>query len=331
MLKLVKVAEEYLPAVIEAVAEYKVDPNPYKVAGINELIAAVEENKTAAWLQTQHNNALGINLKPNHVASTAYWLLDGEKYIGSFVLRHKLTENLRQIGGHIAYIIRPSARGHGYGSAGLTLCLQEARQMGLEQVLITCKAQNAASFAVMRKAMHKYGGEMLPDVMLDEGKGHRVWVNTPPEVRFCLPVGQYGFLSPLAEWPIKMAVDGRAYVFPSVEHYYQAMKFYADDPRFQTILGLKNPDDARLLTKTPAYKTNRRADFAKNKFAIMEAGLRAKFAQHTAAAKMLQQTGDAVLIKACAVCYKCGFGIGGGENRLGKMLMQIRQELSLQA
>ena len=149
----------------------------------------------------------------------------------------------------------------------------------------------------------------------------------PKEIRFCVPNGKYWFLSPLARFPIKMNVDGRDFMFPSAEHYYQAMKFYASDPRFNVILNMKNADDARLITKTPEYKINRRADFDKNKFKIMEMGLRAKFQQNVDAAKLLTGTGDAILIKACPVCYKCGFGIGSGENRIGKTLMAIRREL----
>ena len=149
----------------------------------------------------------------------------------------------------------------------------------------------------------------------------------PKKIQFCTPTGPYWFLSPLASFPIKMIVDGRYFTFPSVEHYYQAMKFYATDPRFNVILDMENPDDARLITKTPEYKVNRRADFDKQKFDIMERGLRAKFAQNLDAAKMLRDTGNAILVKACPVCYKCGFGIGSGENRIGKTLMQIRKEL----
>lgn len=147
------------------------------------------------------------------------------------------------------------------------------------------------------------------------------------EIRFCAPTGEYWFLSPLAEFPIQMEVDGKLYSFPSVEHYYQAMKFNADDPRFSVILNIKNPDDTRLLTKTPEYKINRRKDFDKNKFMIMEKALRAKFAQNPEAVKLLKQTGNAVLIKSCPICYKCGFGEGSGENRIGKVLMKIREEI----
>ena len=147
------------------------------------------------------------------------------------------------------------------------------------------------------------------------------------EIRFCSPTGKWWFLSPYAEFPIKMEVDGMLYTFSTVEHYYQAMKFYATDERFNTILHLKNPAEARLITKTQAYKINRRLDFDKHKFDIMEKGLRAKFTQNPQAAEMLKATGNAVLVKSCKECYKCGFGIGSGQNRMGKILMKIRKEL----
>ena len=37
------------------------------------------------------------------------------------------------------------------------------------------------------------------------------------EIRFCKPEGEYWFLSPLAAFPIKMSVDGKAFTFPTVE------------------------------------------------------------------------------------------------------------------
>lgn len=147
------------------------------------------------------------------------------------------------------------------------------------------------------------------------------------EIKFCSPTGKWGFLSPYANFPITMNIDGNDYTFSTVEHYYQAMKFYASDQRFKTILALQNPDNARLLTKTAEYKINRRADFEENKFKIMEDGLRAKFTQNPKAAELLKSTGNAVLIKSCDVCYKCGFGEGSGFNRMGKILMKIREEL----
>ena len=59
----------------------------------------------------------------------------------------------------------------------------------------------------------------------------------------------------------------------------------------------------------------------------MEKGLYAKFAQNPQAAELLKATGNAILIKSCPVCYKCGFGEGSGQNRTGKILMKIRDKL----
>ena len=55
--------------------------------------------------------------------------------------------------------------------------------------------------------------------------------------------------------------------------------------------------------------------------------MRTKFFQNIDAAEMLKATENAVLMKSCETCYKCGFGIGSGQNRMGKILMQIREEL----
>lgn len=148
------------------------------------------------------------------------------------------------------------------------------------------------------------------------------------EIRFCLPVGEYWFLSPHSQIPIEMEADGKTYEFPSAEHYYQAMKFEATDKRFNDILNIKDSNGARLLTKKPEYQNGRRPGFDKNKFDIMREAQVAKFTQNQDARKLLLSTGDAILIKSCDACTKCGFGEGSGRNMLGKILMQIRNEIN---
>ena len=74
--------------------------------------------------------------------------------------------------------LAPSACRRGYAFAGLQLLLTEAAKRGLEQVLITCTTENAASFAVITKALKLYGGEQLSDSTFDGKNYHRVWVNT---------------------------------------------------------------------------------------------------------------------------------------------------------
>jgi len=68
------------------------------------------------------------------------------KLIGCIKIHHSLTEQLRE-GGHIAYGIRPSERGKGYGTGQLALCLEFARSIGLKRVIISCDKSNTASAA----------------------------------------------------------------------------------------------------------------------------------------------------------------------------------------
>lgn len=178
MPELLKVSKTYLPAFAKALEEYKNDNSPYIISTVNSLVEAFDNNSQDEWVQNQQDEEKGINLKPGYVSSTTYWLMDEGEYIGTFALRHSLTEHLKKIGGHIAYTIRPSKRRQGYAIAGLSLCLKEAAKMGIEKAMVTCNVKNTASHAVMIKALHKYGGEVWPDIEVDGGFEHRVLINT---------------------------------------------------------------------------------------------------------------------------------------------------------
>ncbi|MFJ2618786.1 GNAT family N-acetyltransferase [Glutamicibacter sp. NPDC087344] len=77
--------------------------------------------------------------------STLWLERDGE-YLGAVSLRHTLmNEFLQEVGGHIGYGVRPSARGQGLAKLALAGALDEARGMGLQRVLVTCNDSNIAS------------------------------------------------------------------------------------------------------------------------------------------------------------------------------------------
>src|SRR5262245_37996567 len=48
------------------------------------------------------------------VPSTTWWWIDGPDYLGRIALRHRLTTRLREVGGHIGYDVRPTARRQGH-------------------------------------------------------------------------------------------------------------------------------------------------------------------------------------------------------------------------
>lgn len=180
VLQLVKPDRKYLPSVYEAVAEYKFSPSKFEVGDIKKMIAATENN-FADYFQNIENEAAGIGLKPNHVAQTTYWLVEDEQYIGTFGLRHALTPNLKNIGGNIAYQIRPSQYRKGYAGKGLKLCLIEARKMRIDKILVTCNAENVASYGVMTKVMRECGGYEDSVYKTDNLTERRVWIKTNME------------------------------------------------------------------------------------------------------------------------------------------------------
>ena len=139
-MKLIYPSEKYLKSYQEAFEEYKnhgVDT--YAFTDINQVDV----------VKKCYNYRNGINLMPNRVAQTTYWLVEGDRFIGEIGIRHKLNESLMNYGGHIGYGIRYSCWGKGYGTKMLSLALKKAKRMGLDKVLITCNDDNYASAKVI--------------------------------------------------------------------------------------------------------------------------------------------------------------------------------------
>ena len=44
------------------------------------------------------------------VLTSTRWWVEGEQYLGRIAVRHELNDFLREVGGHIGYDVRPSAR-----------------------------------------------------------------------------------------------------------------------------------------------------------------------------------------------------------------------------
>jgi predicted acetyltransferase len=102
----------------------------------------------------------GINLPDGYVPYSPFWLVRDDKTIlGALSIRHRLNDHLRHIGGHIGFVIRPEAWGHGYATQMLALGLEEASQMGHDRVLLTCAKENLASARVIEKNGGRLTGE----------------------------------------------------------------------------------------------------------------------------------------------------------------------------
>jgi predicted acetyltransferase len=119
----------------------------YARAGDERYRPALED--FPAYLRALLGGARGVGLPPGRVPHSTFWLASGRRLLGRSSLRHRLTPELEDEGGHIGYDIRPSERRKGYGKLILALTLAEARRLGLSRALLTCDADNAASARVI--------------------------------------------------------------------------------------------------------------------------------------------------------------------------------------
>jgi len=112
------------------------------------------------YLVSLEQQSQGIGLAPGFVPSSTYWLLDGaEEIVAVSNLRHALTEPLLTFGGHIGFGVRPSERRKGYATEILRQTLFVARELGIEDVLVTCDKGNIGSEQAILRNGGEYSGE----------------------------------------------------------------------------------------------------------------------------------------------------------------------------
>ncbi len=105
-----------------------------------------------------------------YVPATELWWVEDAEVLGRVGIRHRLTPALLEMGGHIGYDVRPSARRRGHATAMLRESLIVARGLGIEHALVTCNVDNVAS----RTVIERNGG-----ILEDERAGKlRFWVPT---------------------------------------------------------------------------------------------------------------------------------------------------------
>jgi predicted acetyltransferase len=83
------------------------------------------------------------------VPTSTFWYVCGQIYIGTLVVRHQLTSELLEVGGHIGYHVVEPWQGQGHATAMLASGLVECRRLGIDRVLLTCGEHNVASRKVI--------------------------------------------------------------------------------------------------------------------------------------------------------------------------------------
>jgi len=111
----------------------------------------------------------------------------------------------------------------------------------------------------------------------------------------------------------------------TVEHYFQAQKF-AGTEHEAAIQRARTPGDAKCLGRSAKYPL--RDDWEDVKDSIMHRAVTRKFETHDDIRQRLLDTDDEELVENARGDYYWGCGADGtGQNKLGKILMDVREKL----
>jgi ribA/ribD-fused uncharacterized protein len=143
-----------------------------------------------------------------------------------------------------------------------------------------------------------------------------------PQVIHFYSVGdEFGEFSNFAGYPIELG--GKRW--PTSEHYFQAIKFL-DQGHQEAIRKVSSPMIAARMGRD--RKKPLRRDWESCKVAVMREAVLAKFTQHPDLRQLLLSTGDAKLVEHTARdAYWGDGGDGSGKNMLGRILMEVREQL----
>ena len=140
-------------------------------------------------------------------------------------------------------------------------------------------------------------------------------------INFYMPSDEHGYLSNFSRHRIFL----KGKVWRTVEHYFQAQKF-AGKKQEEEVRRAFTPKQAAQIGRD--RKNPLRHDWEEVKVGIMKEALIAKFTQHEDLKELLLKTEDALLVEHTARDKFWGDGgHGHGLNMLGKLLMEVREEL----
>lgn len=143
------------------------------------------------------------------------------------------------------------------------------------------------------------------------------------DIKFYHSFEPYFDFTNFADYPIRL--DGK--LWPTTEHYFQAQKFVGT-PYEEAIRRQPSARGAFDMSRNPSVSHWRRGDWNQVKTDIMLKCLRAKFTQYKRLRKLLLDTGDRKLVEHTSNdSYWGDGGDGSGQNKLGRLLMQVRKEL----
>jgi predicted acetyltransferase len=108
------------------------------------------------------------------VRDTTFWAIHENQMVGRISIRHELNDFLREVGGHIGYIVHPKFRNQGFATKMLAEILKTDRAKEIGKLLLTCDESNVAS----EKTILKNGGvfERIVDLRPERPPKKHFWI-----------------------------------------------------------------------------------------------------------------------------------------------------------
>src|SRR5579859_6398932 len=114
--------------------------------------------------------------------------------------------------------------------------------------------------------------------------------------------------------------------WPTSEHYFQAQKFAGAPQHMEEVRRAQSPKQAAMRGRSRARPL--RADWEQVKDEVMRRAVLCKFETHADIREILLATGDDEIVENAPKDYYWGCGANGtGQNKLGQVLMDVRQTL----
>jgi len=125
-----------------------------------EAEVGIEEGQLTPWFDEAAADfaAFVARRRPTrvqwNVPVTELWFIDGSDYIGTVIVRHRLTPALAREGGHVGYHVVPRFRRRGHATEMLAQARLFCWDLGLTELLLTCGEDNVGS----RRVIEANGG-----------------------------------------------------------------------------------------------------------------------------------------------------------------------------
>ncbi len=153
-LRLVLPEEKYFKSYVSALEEFKT------TSLFPEHFRMEIENFPEAVVRTTREEQSG------DVPRRTYWLVNESGYVGMVQLRLVAEARYPNIKSNIYYEVRPSLRNQGYGTLALACGIEQARQLGMKNLIISCDSTNLPS----KKIIENSGANFVRDEKVPDRK-----------------------------------------------------------------------------------------------------------------------------------------------------------------